>query len=440
MRSDFSTDPVPGAASPWCPERVRNPRTVMAVLLGRLAGWASRRLRIGEGAVISGRVALAVDPRALSRLAAGRRVVLVSGTNGKTTTAHLIAAALRTRAEVAHNDTGANMPDGVVAALLAQPSARCAVLEVDELHLGRVAEAVRPAVVVLLNLTRDQLDRGSEVRAVAARISAALARRPEVLVVANADDPMVVGVGRGAARVVWVAAGSHWRADADSWAPAGCPGPVPTWTARADAVDGPGGTSALRLSLPGAFNMGNAALALAAADALGVPPDQAADALAGVTSIAGRYAVVRRGRQAVHLLLAKNPAGWTELLPLLADATALLLVVNARPADGRDTSWLWDVPFEQLPDRPTVASGERAADLGLRLGYAGRRHRTEPDPVRALDLLPDGEVYVAANYTAFTSLTRRLTREAAGEVVGADPPTAPTGRPACPSRTGEGEA
>jgi UDP-N-acetylmuramyl tripeptide synthase len=387
---------------------------------------------MGEGAVISGRVALAVDPRALSRLAADRHVVLVSGTNGKTTTAHLIAAALRTRAAVAHNDTGANMPDGAVAALLAQPAARYAVLEVDELHLGRVAEAVRPAVVVLLNLTRDQLDRGSEVRAVAARVSAALARRPEVLVVANADDPLVVGVGRGAARVVWVAAGTRWLADGDSWAPARCSGPVPTWSARADAVDGPQGTTPLRLALPGAFNMGNAALALAAADALGVPPDRAAHALAALDSIAGRYAVLPRGRQNVHLLLAKNPAGWSELLPLLVDATALLLVVNARDADGRDTSWLWDVPFEQLPDRPTVASGERAADLGLRLGYAGRQHRTEPDPVRALDLLPDGEIYVAANYTAFTSLTRRLTREAAG----ADAAV----RPVCRPRRGEGEA
>ena len=432
MRSYGSTDPVPGEAASWCPERVRRPRTSLAMLLGRLAGWASRRLRMGEGAVISGRVALAVDPRALSRLAADRHVVLVSGTNGKTTTAHLIAAALRTRAAVAHNDTGANMPDGAVAALLAQPAARYAVLEVDELYLARVAEAVRPAVVVLLNLTRDQLDRGSEVRAVAARVSAALARRPEVLVVANADDPLVVGVGRAAARVVWVAAGTRWLADGDSWAPARCSGPVPTWSARADAVDGPQGTTPLRLALPGAFNMGNAALALAAADALGVPPDRAAHALAALDSIAGRYAVLPRGRQNVHLLLAKNPAGWTELLPLLVDATALLLVVNARDADGRDTSWLWDVPFEQLPDRPTVASGERAADLGLRLGYAGRQHRTEPDPVRALDLLPDGEIYVAANYTAFTRLTRRLTREAAG----ADAAV----RPVCRPRRGEGEA
>jgi len=177
------------------------------------------------------------------------------------------------------------------------------------------------------------------------------------------------------------------------------------------AVAGPSGMTPLRLQLPGAFNMGNAALAMAAAAALGVHPDQAAAALAGLASVAGRYAVIRRGTQVLHLLLAKNPAGWAGLLPLLAQAPTLLLVVNAREADGRDTSWLWDVPFEHLPARQTVASGECAADLGLRLTYADREHRTEPDPIRALGLLPPGDVHVVANYTAFAELSNRLTAE-----------------------------
>ena len=143
------------------------------------------------------------------RLAVGRRVVLVSGTNGKTTTSHLLAAALRTSGPVAHNATGSNMADGAVAALAAARDAEYAVLEVDEWHLAEVTRAVQPAVMVLLNLTRDQLDRGTEVRAVAAAVGAALARLPGALVVANADDPMVVGrsasgpgvVGRGRRRL-----------------------------------------------------------------------------------------------------------------------------------------------------------------------------------------------------------------------------------------------
>jgi hypothetical protein len=87
------------------------------------------------------------------------------------------------------------------------------------------------------------------------------------------------------------------------------------------------------------------------------------------------------------------------------------VIINAREADGRDTSWLWDVPFEQFTPRPVVASGERAADLGVRLSYAGLEHQTVSDPLAALAALPEGEVDVVANYTAFHVLRRRLNRE-----------------------------
>ena len=206
----------------------------MAVGAGGWAAGLSRRLGRGAGGIIGGRVTLAVDPQALRHLACGRRTVLVSGTNGKTTTSHLLAALLRTVGPVAHNATGANMPDGAVAALAAQPDAALAVLEVDELYVAAVAEAVDPQVIVLLNLSRDQLDRGSEVRGVAAALSAALIRHPGTLVVANADDPMVVwaaaqavqcrvggggqGLGRGHARVppLWGCAGGGRATVADA--------------------------------------------------------------------------------------------------------------------------------------------------------------------------------------------------------------------------------
>lgn len=398
-------------------------RTRLAVRAGVAVSSLSRRLGLGAGGVIGGRVALALDPRALDRLAPGHRTVLVSGTNGKTTTAHMVAAGLATTGEVAHNSGGANMADGVLTALMRRPRARWAVLEVDELHLGRVADAVSPAVVLLLNLTRDQLDRGTEVRAVAHSLAAALERHPETLVVANADDPLVVGAVPPDARVIWVAAGAGWLADAaacprcagplaaqdGAWA-CGCGlvRPPPTWILDDGTARGPGGTFHLPLRLPGRFNRGNATFALAACTALGIRCEEAVPAIARLDSVAGRYAVVRRGRHAIHLLLAKNPAGWSETLPLLAEAAALLLVVNAHEADGRDTSWLWDVPFEGLPGVPTVASGERAADLGLRLSYADREHRTEPDPLAALELLPPGPVYAVANYTAFLRLSTGL--------------------------------
>jgi UDP-N-acetylmuramyl tripeptide synthase len=387
----------------------------------------SRRLGLGEGSIIGGRVILALQPGALRALGANRRIVVVSGTNGKTTTSHLLAAALRTEGAVAHNSTGSNMGDGAAAALAALPDAPFAVLEADELHLAAITGAVRPEVVVLLNLTRDQLDRGNEVRAVAAAVGTALAANPDTTVVANADDPMIVFAARQAERVVWVGAGAGWSADTGTcprcgellrepagpqprWGCAcGLIRPSPDWTAEAGAVVTPGGAVDLPLRLPGRFNLGNAAMAMAAAAHLGVTPARAATAMSEVAAVAGRYATIRHGRHELRMLLAKNPAGWAETLSLLGGGP-LVLVVNAREADGRDTSWLWDVEFERLGSRPVLACGERAADLGVRLSYAEIEHRTVSDPLAALVDLSPGQVDVVANYTAFRHLRRRLDR------------------------------
>ena len=395
-----------------------------AVRAGRAASTFSRHLGLGAGAMIGGRVTLALAPSALVGLSAGRQVVLVSGTNGKTTTAHLLATALRTEGPVAHNATGANMTDGAVAALMADPDAPVAVLEVDELHLAAVADAVGPAAVVVLNLTRDQLDRSSEVRSVATAVGSALAAHPDTVVVANADDPMVVWAVGAAKQVVWVATGSRWTDDASAcprcgrtvhrshdgtgWrCGCGLTRPSPHWTAGNASAETDGRVIPVPLQLPGAFNVGNAVTAIAAATALGLDPCKAAATMSTTSQVAGRYAVMNhRGRQA-RMLLAKNPAGWAETLHLLGDHP-LLLAVNAREADGRDTSWLWDVPFENLRSRHVVASGERAADLGVRLTYAGIDHTTVTDPIAALEILPLGPVDVAANYTAFHRIRQRL--------------------------------
>ena len=415
-----------GASSPVRARRaVRAARLGLALRAGRTAAALSRGLRLGAGAIIGGRIAYALDPTALARLAAGRRTVLVTGTNGKTTTAHLLAAALRAEGAVAHNATGANMADGALAALMERPSARTAVLEVDELHLGEIAAAVCPTAIVLLNLSRDQLDRSTEVAAVAATVREALAEQPDTVVVANCDDPLAAAAALGLPQVRWVSAGATWtqdaslcprcglpleRADADWWCPScGLHRPPPVWTLDDGAARARAGQGVpLTVRLPGDYNLGNALMAIATADLLAVPPERAAAAIADVRSVAHRYAIVQVGAQRLTLLLAKNPAGWREALPLAEGAAALLLVVNAREADGRDTSWLWDVPFERLGHVPTSATGEAAADLGLRLTYAGVDHVTDADPLAALRALPAGDVTVIANYTAFTGLWRRL--------------------------------
>lgn len=395
-----------------------------AVRCGLGVAGLSRRAGLGGGSIIGGRCTLALHPGALGALSAGRGVVLVSGTNGKTTTSHMLAAALAVGEPVAHNASGSNMADGAVAALAENQDARLAVLEVDELHLPSVARRCRPKAVVLLNLSRDQLDRAAEVRSTAAAISAAIAALPDTTVFANADDPMSVwAVERAGQPVVWVAAGSSWRDDCPTCPRCGALLPVdqprwgcgcglaqpePAWWCEGSTAHGPGVETELRVRLPGMVNRYNALVALAVAATTGAEVEPARDAIAEVEQVAGRYGTVGYDGRDARLLLAKNPAGWAAALGMIDRSRPMLIVINAREADGRDTSWLWDVDFECLAGRTVVASGERAADLGTRLSYADVPHRTESDPLAALKHLPAGEVDVIANYSAFHSLRRLL--------------------------------
>lgn len=385
---------------------------------------ASRRLLRREGSVIGGEVALRVDPTALARLSQGRTVVLVSGTNGKTTTTALLVALARQTAPVVSNSEGSNLQNGVVTALLNDSSATMAVLEVDEAALPRVLAATKPRLVVLLNLSRDQLDRVHEVRRTAASWRAALAAAPDTRVVANADDPLVVFAAEDAI-VTWVAAGQKWTRDsaicahcgariefAASWNCRGCGAAQPVAEYRLEGAElvGPGGDRrSLTLELPGECNRSNAAIALAAADCLGLTTDSE-QAWAGLTQIMGRYSVVRSVATDYRLLLAKNPAGWAEMLDLLGASSApLVLALNARVQDGLDTSWIWDVPFERIAGRRVVCTGDRATDLGVRLTLAGVAHQQVVALRDALASVAEhGRVDVVANYTAFQDARRIL--------------------------------
>src|SRR4051794_631825 len=193
-------------------------RTRTATSLGHAVASLSRRLGRGNGSVIGGRVLLAIDGHALARLADGHRIALVSGTNGKTTTTRLLRAALATQGPVVTNLRGANMPPGLASALGDGDPGVPAVLEVDEAWLPGVAADVAPAVVLLLNLSRDQLDRNNEVRSLSSSWRDAVSRLAGATIVANADDPLTAYAAGASARVRWVAAGQPWTADAS-----GCP-------------------------------------------------------------------------------------------------------------------------------------------------------------------------------------------------------------------------
>ncbi|OIN78249.1 Mur ligase family protein [Mycobacterium malmoense] len=403
-------------------------RARLALAAGASARWASRVTGRGAGAMIGGLVAMTLDRSILRQLGAGRRTVVVTGTNGKSTTTRMTAAALSTLGAVATNAEGANMDAGLVAALAADRGAELTALEVDEMHVPHVLDAVDAAVVVLLNLSRDQLDRVGEINVIERTLRAGLARHPKAVVIANCDDVLMTSAAYDSPNVVWVAAGGAWANDSVScprsgevivrdkghWYSTGADfkRPSPQWWFDGETLYGPDGLALpMRLALPGAVNRGNAAQAVAAAVALGADPLKAVAAVSRVDEVAGRYRTVRIGAHEARVLLAKNPAGWQEALSMVDKrAAGVVISVNGQVPDGEDLSWLWDVRFEHFEHTAVVAAGERGTDLAVRLGYAGVEHTLVHDTVAAIASCPPGRVEVVANYTAFLQLQRALAR------------------------------
>lgn len=434
-RVDAEPEPLPHRAPAGPPKVERAWR-------GRMVGWVARtvnamsKARGGGGSVIGGKVAMQFSRHPLRVLGRGRWIAAVSGTNGKTTTTHLLAAALATRGPVVTNKEGSNLRSGLTAALASDLGPDIAVLEVDEATLPRVADDLSPDLACLLNLSRDQLDRYGEVRIVAGRWRTSFYESDQTHVVANCDDPLVAWAGLGAKSTTWVSVGQRWVNDATV-----CPacggriertgdGPHAHWScSRCDlarpspdlVLDGDelvarnGERGRIELHLPGRFNLANAAMAAAAARDAGVRLAEALAAMAHTRSVAGRYRQVIVDGHRVRLLMAKNPAGWQEALDILAPPpTPVVAAINARVADGHDPSWLWDVPFERLAGRTVVAAGDRALDLAVRLRYAGVDHRVHRGPVlEAVSELDGEDADVIGNYTVFSDVLQALPPEAA---------------------------
>lgn len=412
-----------------------------AILAGDVAAAGSRLAGKGSGASIRGQVMTRIDPSAFRELVAGRRIAAVSGTNGKTTSTHLLAAATRAGVldadRVVTNADGANLHYGIASALAKAPHADLAVLETDERVVRDLIVHGAPEVLVFLNFSRDQLDRHHEIKALARAWRQALGDAGErgPIVVANADDPLVVWAAGTAHEVVWVGAETLWSADsalcpacgavltrtqrdsaseqssADTDSHWDCPGcdltePPSTWRVTGDTIVDPTGTAwQARLKVPGRFNVNNAACALAAASVWGIPIETALRVMRTVEAPAGRFATTTIGTTTARLILAKNPAGWAEALPLLETDPAIL-AIDSVAADGKDVSWLWDVDYEQLAGRHVIATGPRAYDLAVRLTYAGVDHTVVPDLDAALAGHTE-RVDVIATYTPFQKLLKK---------------------------------
>jgi len=430
----------------------------------------SRALGRGGGTTLPGHVADRIDPGLIAGLARAlpNGCVLVTGTNGKTTTTRIMAGAARAAGlEVITNPEGSNR-----LGVLEVPDSAIGIFEVDEGALPGAIETLSPRLVVITNLFRDQLDRYFEVDFIAHLWQRALsALGPSATVVLNADDPQVAYLGEGiAARVMyfgledrqWARAVLEHAADSrrcphcshdlvyemsfyahlGHYACKECgwrrPDPrFAAWKVQLQGIEGsesqtstPAGDRTLRLPLPGLYNACNALAAAAASSCLGVDPDLVQVAAQGTVCAFGRFERISvEGKNAV-LLLVKNPTGFNESLRLVLAADGLrylLLGLNSNSPDGRDVSWIWDVEFEACAGRVEylAVSGQRANDLALRLKYAGvADSRGGPDAsalsspeaediVRAffaaIEQMPEREtLYVLASYTALWTLRREL--------------------------------
>ena len=397
------------------------------VALSRAVGAASRATGKGGGTTLPGRVLLRLEPDAIARLGAGLPggTTIVSATNGKTTTAGMIAAVLAADGRTpVHNRAGSNMTWGVATALLEQRGEE-GLFEVDEAWLPRVSRDLDPALIVLGNLFRDQLDRYGEIEKLADEWAKTVAAREGRTAFAlNADDPLIADLGRDAGErpregVLYFGIDDHSQAlpelqhafDAKHCRRCGhpyayevafvghlghysCPNcgaerPRPDVAATAIELHGMEGSTAtvrlpgdteirLELPLPGLYNVYNALAAIAAGLKLGVEPQRIAAALAGAQAAFGRVETIAVGGVPVSILLIKNPAGANEVLRTLRLEAAkgpidLWIALNDRIADGRDVSWIWDADFELLAGdvRRVVCSGTRAPEMALRLKYAG---------------------------------------------------------------------
>ena len=441
-------------------------RLELEVAVARGVGRLSRLTGAGGGTTLPGKLLATLDRNAVDALASRlpQGSALVSATNGKTTTGALAAAILTPHVHLARNGAGANLMSGVASTLLSARDADLGLFEVDEAALPEVARRLRPRVVSLGNLFRDQLDRYGELEIVAERWRGMVRDLPGDCVLAvNADDPLVGDLATNHARAVTFGVDDPAQARpdlqhaADSKYCLRCGAPYeyraayvghlgdyrcpacgharPALDVAARRIELRGtesasfdlvtqeGTQRVELGLPGLYNVYNALAAATVARAVGTGLGEIAAGLGRAVPAFGRFERIEIAGRTLLILLIKNPAGANEALRTVVSAGAPKLAVvalNDAIADGRDVSWIWDVDFELLAAglERLIASGERAAELALRFKYGGMAEsaiEVVPDLEAALDrglelTEPGAELVCLPTYTAMLGLQAILTR------------------------------
>ena len=368
----------------------------LALILASFAGLISKKVLRKSGETIPGYVLLRLAPGALEILGNGKNIALVSATNGKTSTTKSLVGAISILGDVSTSASGSNLARGAATALM--NNVRTAVLEVDELHLPGIIAETNPQVVLLLNLTRDQLHRMHEVKRVADRWLEAATNAPETTFIIDVDDPFLNYATKDAAKVVKISFGGRRHPDG-----AVCPscGAYMNWRGGIyDCSCGLTNKNPDQLFSDGSAAYRNATLSNIAAELMGAKAilvDEKALERSVIKEFDGVSATIR---------LTKNPASWTEALRGV-DSDDVVLVVNAREVDGIDTSWLWDVSFASLRGKRVVVTGERALDIAYRLHVEGVEAEVVDTFEKTIKKFSKGsKVSVLAAYTAFFGLVK----------------------------------
>ena len=450
-------------------------RAFLAILLCKLLRRVSRMLHRG-GTAMPGRWALKLCPGLLAILARDVQVVAVTGTNGKTTSARMLEQAFAEQGRsFFSNRSGANLLSGVTTEFVAHStlSGKCrreyAVIECDEAAAVKVFPQLRPKVVVVTNLFRDQLDRYGEVTHTLENIREAVRAVPEAVLCLNADCSLTAsladdlpnravffGIDRGAAPAgekTELSDASHcirckteYVYDYVTYGHLGgfrCPKcgyrrREPDFAVTDIPVLGASGSSVVldvrgkrylaEVNLPALYNVYNAAGAVAAATEMGIPTEAAVAALADFKCGFGRMEDFTLGGSGTKMMLVKNPAGCNQVLEFLQtipERFVLVVCLNDRGADGTDVSWIYDAAFEKLAGMSgtlerVIVSGDRAADMAVRLQYAGlptpaiELERDYETLVRELERV-ERPIYIIPTYTAMLELRETVIRHCGGD-------------------------
>ena len=449
-------------------------KVFLANLLCRFLKWIAKVAHRG-GTAMPGRYALKICPDLLKVLAKDVHVIAITGTNGKTTSSRMVEEAFQEAGlDYITNRSGANLISGITtefvmnATLTGKPKKHYAVMECDEAAARRVFGQLQPEVVLVTNLFRDQLDRYGEVTHTLGNIREGLKTTPDTLLCLNADcsltsslaldlpNPCIYyGLDSTACSTTekpsisdathCIRCKTEYEYDYMTYAHLGgyrCPKcgyarpnadvavtKILETTPDSSVIEMNifDETQTVTVNLPAVYNIYNAAGAIAASMKMGVPCDTAVNALGQFNCGFGRMEKFELGAQGTRVMLVKNPAGCNQVIQFLKGLTeefALVVCLNDKSADGTDISWIWDAEFEQLESirdriRAVYVSGTRAADMQLRMKYAGidpERIVMETDYAKLVDAMGEREVpvFVMPTYTAMLELREHLIRRCGG--------------------------